>query len=616
MRLTLRTLLAWLDDTLKPTQVREIGSQVAESPFAQELTERIHRVARQRRLSVPSSSGPDATDPNVVASYLDNDLDSDAVAEYEKQCLTSDVKLAEVACVHQILSLLGHKVKVPVEAKARMYQLVKGRESVSPRSREARRPQAAEPLTRPIPSWVDPDPIQRSWTERFGLVAASLALIAVSIATASWSLRTPPAEPVHTPIAIREPVVGQAAPSAPASGQVHPPVPAGPKQEDLAPAENGHAPGTNLAKNSGAAGSAAVAKTKEAAPGNASKAADTAAGALDGSAVKLPAGAPNLADAMGGILLRYNADQKEWERIVGPTPVRRSDRLLCLWPFRASISLHNVPLTMVGETEAQILSLPADKVPAIELRQGRLLVRKPRAGSIKVGFSGRMITVEIAPSAAVVLERTDRRQYGRPVSQPSPLVVYCTQGEVGVSSGQKEESLTASERLVIDASGAVTREAIDSPPSWATETEPSALERRLQEQFVRMFHPGRPVLTEIVIASESDNSDIRQLSILALKSLGELSLLMPMLSREGDAVTRRGALAAIRSYMALGPDAAGRVRDQLAAEFGDDTAAFVEKMLIGYTPEEASDPKLYERLVAALGPEKQSVGLRELRLIR
>ena len=134
MRLTLRTLLAWLDDTLQPTQVREIGSQVAESPFAQELTERIHRVTRQRRLSVPSSSGPDGTDANVVASYLDNDLDPELVAEYEKQCLTSDVKLAEVASVHQILSLLGQKVRVPAEAKSRMYQLVKGRETVRERS--------------------------------------------------------------------------------------------------------------------------------------------------------------------------------------------------------------------------------------------------------------------------------------------------------------------------------------------------------------------------------------------------------------------------------------------------------------------------------------------------
>ena len=44
MRLTLRTLLAWLDDTLPPIQVREIGRQVSESPYAQELVERIHRV--------------------------------------------------------------------------------------------------------------------------------------------------------------------------------------------------------------------------------------------------------------------------------------------------------------------------------------------------------------------------------------------------------------------------------------------------------------------------------------------------------------------------------------------------------------------------------------------
>jgi hypothetical protein len=37
-------------------------------------------------------------------------------------------------------------------------------------------------------------------------------------------------------------------------------------------------------------------------------------------------------------------------------------------------------------------------------------------------------------------------------------------------------------------------------------------------------------------------------------------------------------------------------------------------MLVGYTPEEAADPKLFERLVAALGPEQQSIGLHELAL--
>ena len=124
-----------------------------------------------------------ATDPNLVASYVDNDLDADQVAEYEKKCLTSDVNLAEVACVHQILSLLGQKVQVPPEAKARMYQLVRGRESIPPPRSDGVKPRPKEPVTRPIQPWVAPEPPPRHWLERFGPVAGCLALIGIL----SWS---------------------------------------------------------------------------------------------------------------------------------------------------------------------------------------------------------------------------------------------------------------------------------------------------------------------------------------------------------------------------------------------------------------------------------------------
>ena len=179
MRLTLRTLLAWLDDTLPPIQVREIGRQVSESPYAQELVERIHRVTRQRRLTVPGKSGPEGTDPNIVAGYVDNDLDAEQVGEYEKKCLSSDVNLAEAACVHQILSLLGQKVHVPVEAKARMYQLVKGRESTPVARGDGVKPAVRAPVTEPIQPWVAPPPPARHWLERFGPVAGCLALVAL-----------------------------------------------------------------------------------------------------------------------------------------------------------------------------------------------------------------------------------------------------------------------------------------------------------------------------------------------------------------------------------------------------------------------------------------------------
>ena len=53
LRLTLRTLLSYLDDTLDPAQAKAIGQKVAESEQARELMERIKQVTRRRRLSRP-----------------------------------------------------------------------------------------------------------------------------------------------------------------------------------------------------------------------------------------------------------------------------------------------------------------------------------------------------------------------------------------------------------------------------------------------------------------------------------------------------------------------------------------------------------------------------------
>ncbi len=131
MRLTLRTLLAYLDDTLPSAEIKQIGEKVAESDAAQELISRIKQVTRRRRLTTPPVAGPGAFDPNDVADYLDNALPSDQVAELEKQCLESDVHLAEIAACHQILTLvLGEPALVPPTARERMYGLVKGKESI------------------------------------------------------------------------------------------------------------------------------------------------------------------------------------------------------------------------------------------------------------------------------------------------------------------------------------------------------------------------------------------------------------------------------------------------------------------------------------------------------
>jgi hypothetical protein len=125
MRLTLRTLLAYLDDILEPAQAKEIGEKLAESSMASNLVSRIREVMRRRRLTAPTLSGPGmGIDPNTVADYLDNTLPPDGVADVEKICLESEIHLAEVAACHQILTLaLGEPVEVSAETRERMYAL-------------------------------------------------------------------------------------------------------------------------------------------------------------------------------------------------------------------------------------------------------------------------------------------------------------------------------------------------------------------------------------------------------------------------------------------------------------------------------------------------------------
>ena len=125
MRLTLRTLLAYLDDLLEPAQSREIGEKISESGYASALVDRIREVMRRRRLTAPDPKSPNSgLDTNSVAEYLDNTLEPAAVADVEKVCLDSDVHLAEVAASHQILTLvLGEPVDVPTRTRERMYAL-------------------------------------------------------------------------------------------------------------------------------------------------------------------------------------------------------------------------------------------------------------------------------------------------------------------------------------------------------------------------------------------------------------------------------------------------------------------------------------------------------------
>ncbi|MFM8414542.1 MAG: hypothetical protein ACKOCX_07435, partial [Planctomycetota bacterium] len=108
MRLTLRTLLAWIDGVLPEPQQQELGAKVQASPVAPKLVARIEEVVGRPGLAAPRVDGRGlAEDPNTVAEYLDNVLPADRLEAFERVCIESDLHLAEAADCHGLLAELA-----------------------------------------------------------------------------------------------------------------------------------------------------------------------------------------------------------------------------------------------------------------------------------------------------------------------------------------------------------------------------------------------------------------------------------------------------------------------------------------------------------------------------
>jgi len=618
MRLTLRTLLAWLDDTLSPAEVREIGRQVSDSPFAKELVERIHRVTRQRRLTVPPRTGPEAVDPNIVAGYLDNELDPERVAELEKKCLTSDLHLAEVASVHQILSLIGQKAKVPPEARRRMYHLIKGRESVNTHAPRASSRTEPEPISEPVQPWVTPPPPARPWIETYGPVAGVLALILVLVATA-WMTLTPSESAPRIVPSIAANATGEAAGAAALNPKPAPPAAAGPDQEaGKNEAVKAVAKEPDEAKAADAAKAEAGDATESAKPAEPAAVADAEKKGAK-APTDVPPGSAGFVKKPTGVVLRHNTERRDWDRLTDATTLREQDRLLSLDPFRAPIEIGTADVDLIGETEIWVRTTPPTLASRFTLAQGRVVLHGTSPSlPFEIQSGGKTVTVTPPPGGTVGVQRLNRRAPGEPAARPAALRVFAADGPVKVSTGGQDETIDGAGAVTIEPTGAFTDKVAKAAPAWVTEAEPTPFDQKVGEQFLKFFRADRPIVSGLVEASEDEQKDVARKAIEALRAVGDISYIVPLLNKRGDAAAptaRRQAIAVLREFLAQDPQAAKTLREQLQRDLGDDLAATAEKLLIGYTPKEANDPTTYAKLVQILGStDEAEVGLRELAL--
>ena len=151
MRLTLRTLLAYLDDMLEEEDTQLLQAKIQESSLATELIARIRDSVDHREIGAIS---PDAIGPlenaNVMGEYLDSTLVPEQIAEIERLCLESDSSLAEAAACHQILTVvLGQPAQFNDSLRESIYELPN---SESLRVMESQTQPAADSRTsKPIP---------------------------------------------------------------------------------------------------------------------------------------------------------------------------------------------------------------------------------------------------------------------------------------------------------------------------------------------------------------------------------------------------------------------------------------------------------------------------------
>lgn len=126
MRLTLRTLLAYLDGVLEEDEALALKEKIDGNEFAKRLESRILELVKKRQIPIPKIYAKGTSEANTVAEYLDNTLSPERVASIERDYLESDSRLAEIAECHQILTqYIQQAPDCPSKLKKRIFRIGK-----------------------------------------------------------------------------------------------------------------------------------------------------------------------------------------------------------------------------------------------------------------------------------------------------------------------------------------------------------------------------------------------------------------------------------------------------------------------------------------------------------
>lgn len=627
MRLTLRTLLAYLDDTLDVAQAREISPKVAESDVARELIDRIKKVTRRRSLTVPED-----TDPNVVAEYLDNDLSTEKLAEVEEQAIKSDVHLAEIAACHQLLTLItSEPVQVPPTSRRRMYGLVKGQEADPDRPVPRVKPATLSEMV--LPDEADGnDLVSRSGGARRLYLAGGLS-VAMIVAAAMAMRRNPPMPPPgpQAPVADATPKPAEEKPKMPDAPSEQP------KEATKAPDKSAEMP--KVVDSPKEAPKELPKEQPKEQPTEPPKAAPVAVEPNLAAERKPSDDRKEVGRFVGsGVLLQAVNDKAPWARVPTNGSVNGAARLLCLPGLSNEVRLGNtVAIELFGtlpeyqlgpffESAVALFAPPAGLDADLRVDNGRVYLRatKSTGAKVRIRLGEDFFDVTLPDDAAeLIAERVtmpDTVPFEREAAKQRAGIGV---GLVGVTRGTAKVSANLRPAVEITA-GPVTKflfwnatagpgdklaERPELPPFWAKSPNVRGPERAMVMDLAaaarrlpqRLSEGARDINVAVAELANDRAPFSRRLSIYCQSALDDVSNILDAFD-DANPEPRVAAVEALHHWVGRDQAHAGKLFDALMRQKGYTEAEATAglKLFFGYDEDAIKDPKTYAAALEGL----------------
>lgn len=645
MRLTLRTMLAYMDDILEPSDAQEIGQKIEESEFAGKLLHRIRDCIRRGKLGAPGGEEAKGLDPNTVAEYLDNTLPADRVPDFEKVCLESDAHLAEVASCHQVLTLvLGEPAEVDPASRQRMYELPAAAEpaakpaepSASPSSDGNGQPVVVAP---PRPKAEVPDYLlsvrrSRRRVVRF-LIGGMLLLAVVGVGALALTGQLGPGSRLRQMVGLgapqasdkpsgQAPLVASAAATQETADLDLPAIAADSVPEvveTVKPTIEKVAEGSEADTTSAKPGEAiatdvdapvAVPPVPPAAtPGEVGTAPVTPDAAMVAARPLPPGDLPTPDDAVSPtevdptselppepvgqlvdpaqVLLKF--DQKEtWQRVPGEVLITSAERLQSLPTYRPVVQAGNgFQVQLIDNTRVRLLPTDADGTPGIDIEYGRLIIQAAKAEPasdrlrVQAGQTAGALRL-VDGQSTVAIEVSRGLANGDPETEPGAVIIdlHVTAGKALWEEASGEVVAANSPVKLTISELPAKAVAVTEFPVWIAGSTVSQLDQRASVTLAAELTTEKPVVLKLHELSETHRQkEVRWLASRCLAALGDFSPMLAALDDPEQKRTWTDCVDELRWAVRRSPTLAGQVRTSMESTHGEEGAGLYE-MLWGY----------------------------------